>query len=81
MSQDETLRILVQLGGHAAGTMVSEKAKRDFPKTTLWTYTGKRLTQLKRGGLVERTKTGSWRITEAGWRYVQERGLGAQVKQ
>lgn len=78
VSQDDTLRLLLELGGAATGRQVSLHAKQRFPKTRLWTYTANRLAQLLRDGRVAKLahgRTVTWSVTDEGRKYAASRGL------
>ena len=53
MSQDKVLRILEELGGRATASQIRKEAMRRYPRTTLYTYTTKRLKSLQKWGIVK----------------------------
>jgi hypothetical protein len=62
MSQEDILKILVELGGEATTNQVREVAKKKFPKRTLYTYVLTRLKQLEKHSQIKRIGQ-VWRIS------------------
>lgn len=65
MSQDDTLRLLKEMGGEATSIEIREKAKKKYPKRALYMYISLRLKRLYERGIIDKIvvdKRVSWRI-------------------
>ena len=54
MSQDETYKILQELGGFASITQIRDRALEKYPNYLLFTYVTNRLKKLEKKGYVRR---------------------------
>lgn len=54
MSQDDTLKILKELGGQATSLEISNRAKKKYPDRTLYIYISDRLKRLCKYGIVKK---------------------------
>lgn len=71
MSQEDVRQLLIETGGKATISELSELAQNAFPDRKLHTYLSERLHSMEKKGIVERVSNDhkkKWRITEKGER-------------
>jgi hypothetical protein len=68
MSQEDVRQLLLEAGGQATTSELSELAKSKFPDRTLYRYVSERLPPMEKKGLVEYIDADSkWKLTDKGY--------------
>jgi transcription initiation factor TFIID TATA-box-binding protein len=66
MSQRDIQELLLELGGEASSSDISNLASKRYPTRSLDQYISNRLESMKRKGLVEKLEENRWRLTQKG---------------